>query len=321
MGAGPTWEPDWSVAQRLLPRWVLSTALASGMSISEAEIQPTQKPALLVQGVECGTVSSVGDKAPDEDEDPENLEEVIRSWATDCTEQKQYASGKETQFDASVKTVFWNILRERCPFDSGLLSRSEAEEAIQKTLRLAHRPGERARGRDQGKGEQQLRYSEALGKYYIELDNGYIGMTSAPVEDSDVVCVILGCPLPMILRPHSSGRYRVIGPAYIYGLMDGEGVLGPLPDNYIVQAGASSYGWYGAYTVRNEITGKEEEDPRLGGSPPSWVRIKAIQTPVDPLHFVRFRKMDTGKTINGDPRLLPEGLRARGIALRPLKLV
>lgn len=317
---GPSWVPDWSVVQRQTPRWLLSATLASGVSVSTAEVVRTPKPSLLLQGVEWGTVCHVGLMAPKIADSLEALEAVIKSWALHDWKDKTYASETETFADAFVKTLHWNTLQERCPFDHGLLTLSEAKSAVLSNLFSSPHEAVGCKSDDSHSRVPKPRYREAQGRFYIVLDNEYIGMTSAAVEETDVVCVILGCPLPMILRPHSSGRYQVVGPTYIHGLMDAEGILGKLPPDYVVEVGASS-GWYGGFTFRNIKTNiSVEEDPRLGDLPPAWIRMEAVRTAEDPLHFVRYRNLATGKTINGDPRLLPEALRARDVPLKPLNL-
>ena len=319
--SGPTWAPDWSVTQRRTPRWLLSTTLASGISVAEAEVILAPRPTLLVHGVEWGTVTSIGQRAPDGNEEPDTLASVIRSWAPTFLNDEMYITRTESLLDAFVKTVHWNTLRERCPLDNSLLTLAEAKEALQQVLSAPQNQNNEDSEISQGNGPYRHRYTEARGRSFIELHNGYIGMTSAVAQETDIVCVILGCPLPMILRPHSSGRFHVVGPTYIHGLMDAEGLLGPLKSEFVVQVGASS-GWYGGSTFRNVVTGEiMEEDPRLGDLPPSWVRTEAVRMSTDPLHFLRFRSLATGKTINGDPRLLPEALRARGVPLEPLNLV
>lgn len=317
---GPSWVPDWSVVQRQTPRWLLSATLASGVSVSTAEVVRTPKPSLRLQGVEWGTVSHVASRAPNTTDSLEALKSVIKSWAPHDWNVRRYASGKESFADAFVKTVHWNTLKERCPFDHGLLTLSEAKSAMQSNLGSSLQAEPACIGGNPVSRVPTPRYREARGRCYVVLDNEYIGMTSAAVEETDVVCVVLGCPLPMILRPHSSGRFQVVGTTYIHGLMDAEGILGPLPPDYVVEVGASS-GWYGGFTFRNIKTKiSAEEDPRLGNLSPSWTRMDAVRTAEDPLHFVRYRNMATGKIINGDPRLLPEALRARGVPLKPLNL-
>ena len=39
--------------------------------------------------------------------------------------------------------------------------------------------------------------------------------------EGDSVCIILGCPTPFVLRQVDEG-YRVVGPCYVHGLMDGQ---------------------------------------------------------------------------------------------------
>ena len=56
-------------------------------------------------------------------------------------------------------------------------------------------------------------------------------------QNGDIVSIVLGCHVPLLLRPVSEpGRLplvmRVISEAYVYGIMDGE-ALGRLPVNKI----------------------------------------------------------------------------------------
>ena len=39
---------------------------------------------------------------------------------------------------------------------------------------------------------------------------------------SDVLCVFQGLPTAYILRPQEKGNFRIIGEAYVHGIMDGE---------------------------------------------------------------------------------------------------
>ncbi|KAE8449083.1 hypothetical protein EG329_008466 [Mollisiaceae sp. DMI_Dod_QoI] len=52
---------------------------------------------------------------------------------------------------------------------------------------------------------------------------GCIGKTLYPgrIQEGDVVCVLLGCPVPMVLRPMAN-HYEVIGDIYLHEIMFGE---------------------------------------------------------------------------------------------------
>jgi hypothetical protein len=51
-----------------------------------------------------------------------------------------------------------------------------------------------------------------------------LGMTSDLAEEGDRVCILLGCSIPVILRPISDGTHMFICDAYIDGYMFGKGI-------------------------------------------------------------------------------------------------
>lgn len=59
----------------------------------------------------------------------------------------------------------------------------------------------------------------------VVTDNGYLGKTEYTdrVREGDLVCVLLGCPVPMVLRPIDD-HFEVIGDIYIDGIMFGEAI-------------------------------------------------------------------------------------------------
>ena len=57
-----------------------------------------------------------------------------------------------------------------------------------------------------------------------------VGLSRAEVEVGDIIAVIIGCNVPIILRPVKETRhFRVVGAAYVERLMKGE-ALGKLPE-------------------------------------------------------------------------------------------
>ena len=50
----------------------------------------------------------------------------------------------------------------------------------------------------------------------------------------DVIAVLLGFDAPIILRLKANGCFEFVGEAYVYGLMNGEAILGPLPSGWQV---------------------------------------------------------------------------------------
>lgn len=69
-------------------------------------------------------------------------------------------------------------------------------------------------------------YEHSIGQtmYHRRLfttQHGYLGIGSRTLGHGDRICVLLGCPVPVILRPRGS-RYELIGDCYVHGIMDGE---------------------------------------------------------------------------------------------------
>ena len=51
---------------------------------------------------------------------------------------------------------------------------------------------------------------------------GYLALAPLRTQRGDVISILFGCSTPMVLRPLGS-HYRLIGEAYVHGIMDGEG--------------------------------------------------------------------------------------------------
>jgi len=56
-------------------------------------------------------------------------------------------------------------------------------------------------------------------------EGGRMGLGPRSMQAGDLVVVLRGGVLPLILRDTGAG-YWFIGPAYVYGIMDGEAVQG-----------------------------------------------------------------------------------------------
>jgi hypothetical protein len=54
--------------------------------------------------------------------------------------------------------------------------------------------------------------------------NGRLGSTARSLQKGDLVTVLMGCDLPVILRPLGQ-TYSFVGLAYVHGIMDGEALI------------------------------------------------------------------------------------------------
>lgn len=53
-------------------------------------------------------------------------------------------------------------------------------------------------------------------------NKGHVGLVPANAEPGDYICIFLGLAVPFVLRAVTGGKFRLIGEAYVYGIMDGE---------------------------------------------------------------------------------------------------
>ena len=124
----------------------------------------------------------------------------------------------------------------------------------------------------------------------------------------------------MILRPDSSGQFQVVGEAYVHGLEDAVGILGPLPRNWRAIIRVDAVGRPLHRYLNLKTFEQTAEDPRLGPLPPGWERVPYERFSFDPAIFEVFSSSVTGETITCDPRLSPEALQLLGVKLETFRL-
>ena len=56
---------------------------------------------------------------------------------------------------------------------------------------------------------------------------GYLGLGPAVILVGDIIAVILGLDTSLVLRRAGSDSYRIVGEAYVHGIMDGEALRRP----------------------------------------------------------------------------------------------
>ncbi|KAI9866606.1 MAG: hypothetical protein M1813_001158 [Trichoglossum hirsutum] len=56
----------------------------------------------------------------------------------------------------------------------------------------------------------------------ITTGRGYVGMAPEAVQNDDIICVLLGCTVPVVLRQVEDSIFEYVGECYIHGVMEGE---------------------------------------------------------------------------------------------------
>jgi len=129
------------------------------------------------------------------DSNPEILSELSKSWRQAFTEwlfhglPLEDTEAEASQVDESVLSTSINSLQH---------TRQELLPALEESA-----------------------YGTAGRKVFITGPITQLGRCEPDLQTGDLVCVILGCAVPMILRPVDS-HFEVIGEAWLYGIMKGE---------------------------------------------------------------------------------------------------
>lgn len=144
--------------------------------------------------------------------------------------------------------------------------------------------------------------------------------TTANSIIDDLLCVLLGCDSPMLLRPTASGDFLVVGECYVHGLMDGEALLGPIPNQWRIEMRKGD-GFDKPFFHNTSIGESSTEDPRLRPLPVEWEIVPRNRRQEDPYFFKDFRNRTTAEVMTSDPRMLPEVLKERGVKLETFQLI
>ncbi|KAF2125653.1 hypothetical protein P153DRAFT_299422 [Dothidotthia symphoricarpi CBS 119687] len=307
---GSSWIPDWS--KPLEGTHVSANRLASGHSVANFDYNTPST--LSVTGVSFDTVVAVSEPLPQNIH--EGLTTLCKFWLTSITPSQMYPTG-ETMAEACARVMTYGILLDQYP------------EVPCPTLAEAQLPfHELLNGADVSAVEDHVHCHWFLfsGQTLFKTKKGYIGVANGRPQHGDNVAVILGSPIPLLIRKRPSHTYALICDSYIDGIMDGEALLGPLSKDWTFQLLINyAIGRRKDYieTFKNVATQEiVYEDPRLAPIPEEWERTEAAHD-VWPTETVEaYRNKITGQVLkDSDPRLLPDALRARGVPLEVFSLV
>ncbi|KAI4615286.1 hypothetical protein J4E83_007013 [Alternaria metachromatica] len=161
-------------------------------------------------------------------------------------------------------------------------------------------------------------------RLFFRTNEGYIGLGPSNTQAGDIIAVSLGCSTPLALRPSSRGpdHYTVIGECFIYGIQDGNLLLGPLPQPWTGIAAWAAGDRRILSFLNTETQGVSAEDLRLCDDDlDGWERTTKLLDGDDLINYDFFRNKETGELINYDPRLEPEKLEKKGVKLEWFSLV
>ncbi|KAF5251284.1 hypothetical protein FANTH_3576 [Fusarium anthophilum] len=308
----PSWVPDLSQKDPYERR--VSGHYASGCSALHYKYQA---PNLLkVVGLRFDTVKSVSEKTFDDWDDDETAIRAIRSWEPECSLTDPYPNGG-TYLDAFAATLLQDVRVERRPADGITLEHISAR-FIAEFLSTTSKQVPKLSGGDL---MEFVIWTRSKGRAMITTERGSIGLACTFAKPGDVICVVLGCDFPALLRPCDNNNWKFLSDCYVWDLEATQGLLGPLPSPWQAQLFYDPVTEHRCYThYNNPETGElTVEDPRLEPLV-GWQRVSLEElgrdlTGDDPEVYDFFRNIEDGRIVDSDPRLEPEALKSRGVNL------
>jgi hypothetical protein len=308
----PSWLPGLAHHTR-----VMYPGFASGPSAAQAAFDSPGE--LHVSGVFCDAVAAV---QPAGANDVDAVYQYIQHSQLHAAQSCAYISPEEVT-DACSWTASEGYLRDRWASLTHLPGLSDARNLFS---RIA--------------GGDSLKLSETHVFWYEQLladierkimfvtTSGRIGCGHNGVQSGDKFYVLLGYAHAVLLRPvqfvTGVNSYKLVGSAYVDGFLEGEALLGSLPEPWrlIFREDEDRLREVFIPIYYNPLTEEEtRHDPRLDALPPDWEEIGQEDETRQQIYVQHYRNKTTGGVINSDPRLLPDALKARGVPLETIVLV
>ncbi|KAF2966662.1 hypothetical protein GQX73_g6923 [Xylaria multiplex] len=326
---GPSWVFD-PCDENRRQGWYLTVGLWAGQfcaHFSESVATQTSPGVLSVLGLKVTKVLTTTPRAPawwdytSSELDYRSCIQAVRDWEPANLYNATYATG-ESLLRAYARTLAFDMVNDRMQSKDFFPSLDKWQEQNSKNALFGDVAKRGEFALPDIPVQDRTTITRLFGMRLMTCGNGFIGLCPTETKPDDLICVFLGYESAVVLRKQNDGNYKFVGPCYLHGASDGNTLLGPLPTPWRVQRFPNSNGHYLVCRFYNPDTGVLcDEDPRLEPLGEDWERLELRDwTADDPEIFQEFRHKPTGKIIKSDPRLSPEALRKRGVALETFSL-
>jgi hypothetical protein len=307
----PSWAPDFRRSNYEL-HMVLAGSYAGGSSAAHASFQPPDR--LQVRGVSRGKVQAVS---------PTITSHIAGDYQAvlELVSLNLLQVSKEQILDWYVWIIAQGDLKDRWHNHRMTPSLQEAKAMVQHI-----RSGEDPCVAPSYRQWYAANLTEQQPGRFFVTDQGQLGCGPPTVAPGDKVFVLAGYDKPVLLRSTyftvPSTCYHHMGPSYVHGLMEGQGLLGSIPSPWRYTIDVHDDQHRQAVSFLNcETNGISLHDPRLDMLPQEWDEVEEEDDARLVFHTQHYKNKITGEIINSDPRMLPEALEARGVYLETIALV
>ncbi|KAJ0361223.1 hypothetical protein COL26b_013809 [Colletotrichum chrysophilum] len=300
----PSWVPDLTVPVPSLGVYGIGSASSNTKTVYSISADRT----LTITGTHVGTITRKTSPMPPRP----SLEDVQRTFASWVA--ASFPQGIQAYDGAAVDDMIATIarghLKEDIAFDDTSLELWQLKDVL-----LSGVPGHSPQQSSDLEAASRSRaldvFSKSMtGTQLVRTTLGKFALGTGAAREGDEIFVILGCNMPIIMRPVGSSKYRIVGACFMHSLMRFEGLLGPLPEGWRMIYKTFSRPVFihpsGMITIN---------DPRLEELPDGWEQ-KSEQT-----GRLLWRYGGEGDWEWFDPRMAPDRLSARGLRLVDLTIV
>jgi hypothetical protein len=225
----PSWAPDWSKTSKIKNHRIMT--FASSLALAQFEIDEI-KGVLRLAGVPVSTLEEVGPLSDPLDNNANPLAYVKRICEMEDGLFNIRDNVKSNSEEHFLQTVCVNHANLYYPPSNDFPDLGQVKAIILELMRLTNLvdDGTLLVHDNHVKGFLSQANSMLNGRRLSQTSLGLPALVPDSARSRDVVCVLLGCEAPMLLRPvGTTGNFRVVGQCFMPNIAHGEALLGPLP--------------------------------------------------------------------------------------------
>ena len=212
-----------SVKTNLSDRDAVKPSLQNGDHFSKSKVMKTIYDGTLhVKGFHIDTIKKVS---------PRVLEGVVQR---ECLEMGGWYGTNEARLRSLPEELWRTLIADRGPTGRDLLMRYRV--ACLECLAYNTTNGDIKTELliERVKSPNVVEYLKLMqtavwNRLFLRSENGRFGLGPNKAKEGDIICILLGCSVPVILRKntgHEDDSYTHVGEAYVDRLMDGQGLKG-----------------------------------------------------------------------------------------------
>lgn len=258
----PTWVPDWASPRKSAP-----FTFKRHPPTFDAQAKIIDERILCAMGVQLARIKTADARGLPSHASSQEIVDFIRALAP--SHLWEGSPDKEDMINVFCRTMMADHFRERWkPPDGQETIESEARELIRAILDDSYSEEQHLKTIPTATRYLSLVRLYSVGRAFLTTDDGQFAIGPKTTQPGDVICMLLGCKSPLVLKTtvsdKASGEYNLAGECYLDSAVAGEAFLGPLPDyiknvtSYNVEV--DMFGDSFLNVTTNKI---QREDPRL----------------------------------------------------------